>query len=50
MTIDDKIRNGKLQYDNNRETSKISVLYHPKKLINTNILRAKEYFLLIEAK
>ena len=33
MTIDDKIRNEKLQYDNNREARKISAL--PSRKIDT---------------
>ena len=39
MTIDDEIRDEKLQYDINRESSKI--------LINMNILQVKKYYLLI---
>ena len=43
MTIDDKIRDKKLQYDTNREAAKIS-----EKLININILQVKKYYLLIK--
>ena len=43
MTIDDKIRDEKLQYDTNREAAKISG-----KLININILQVKKYYLLIK--
>ena len=43
MTIDDQIRNEKLQYDINREAAKISVLSSGK-LINMNILQAKKYY------
>ena len=38
MTIDDKIRDEKLQYDINREAAKISALSSVK-LINMNIFR-----------
>ena len=40
MTIDDKIRDEKLQYDINREAAKYQH-YHQEKLINVNILRLK---------
>ena len=40
MTIDDKIRGGKLQ--NDREVAIISAFYHLEKLINTNILQARK--------
>ena len=41
MTIDDKIRDEKLQYD-------ISQYYHLEKLINMNILQVKKYCILVE--
>ena len=47
MTIDDKIRDEKLQYDINIEAAKISAL-SSKKLINMNILQVKKYYLLIK--
>ena len=40
MRINDKIRNGKLQYDINREVAKISALLSGKKLTNMKILPA----------
>ena len=45
MTIDDKIRDEKLQYDINREAAKLSALSSGKidKLINMNILQVKKY-------
>ena len=49
MTIDDKIRDEKLQYDINIEAAKISKL-SSKKLINMNILQVKKYYLLIKDK
>ena len=48
MTIDDKIREGKLQYNINREAAKISALL-PEKLIDKNILQVKKHYLLIES-
>ena len=45
MTTDDKIRNGKLQYDTNREAAKVSI-YHLENLINMNILEVMKYCLL----
>ena len=42
MTIDDQIRDEKLQYDINREAAKISEL-SSKKFINMNILLVKIY-------
>ena len=48
MTIEDKIRDEK-QYDTNREEAKISALSSGK-LINTNILQVKKYYLLMEDK
>ena len=47
MTIDAKIRDGKRQYDINREAAKVSVL-SPVKLINMNILQVKRYCHLIK--
>ena len=44
MTIDDQLKDEKLQYDINREAAKISVFYHQTKLINMNILLVKKYF------
>ena len=49
MTVEDQIRDEKLQYDINREASKIQ-LYHQAKLININILLARKYYLLINSK
>ena len=49
MTIDDKMRDEKLQYDINIEAAKISVL-SSKKSINMNILQVKKYYLLIKDK
>ena len=49
MTIDDQIRDEKLQSHINRETAK-SQLYHQAKLINMNILLVKKYYLLINNK
>ena len=46
MTIDDKIRDQKLEYDINRKAAKISALLSVK-LINMNILHVKIYYLLI---
>ena len=45
MTIDDKIRDERLQY--NREAGKISAL-SSEKLIHMNILQMKKYYLLIK--
>ena len=47
MTTDDKIRDGKLQYDIKREAAKISAL-SSRKLINMNILQVKKYYFLIK--
>ena len=42
MTIEDRIRDEKLQHDINRETANQQYLhYDPEKLINPNILQAK---------
>ena len=40
MTLDEKIRDGKLLYDMNKEAKKYQ-LYHQAKLINMNILQVK---------
>ena len=42
MTINDKMRDEELQYDINREPSKVSALSSGK-LINMNILQVKKY-------
>ena len=47
MRTDDKIRDEKLQYDNNRKAAKSSAL-SCKKLININTLLVKKYCLLIK--
>ena len=49
MTIDDKIRDEKLQYDINKEAAKISALSSGK-LINMNILQLSNYCFLIKSK
>ena len=49
MTINDQIRDEKLQYDINREASKISGNYQVK-FINMNILLVKIYYHLINNK
>ena len=49
MTINDQIRDEKLQYDINREASKISAL-HQVILKNMNILLVKIYYYLINSK
>ena len=46
MTIDDKIRDEKLQYDINREAAKLSALSSGK--IDKYILQVKKYYLLIK--
>ena len=46
MTIDDKIRDEKWQYNINREEPKISALSSGK-IISKNILQVKKYYLLI---
>ena len=43
MTIDDTIRDEKLQYDINRKAAKISVLLS--EMTNMNILQVKKYYL-----
>ena len=47
MTIDDKIRDEKLQYDINREAAKYQH-YHQVKLINVNFFQVKKYYHLIK--
>ena len=49
MTIDNQIRDKKLQYDINRQAAKISD-YHQVKFINTNILLVKIYYHQINSK
>ena len=49
MTIEDQIRDKKLQYDINREATKYQ-LYHQAKLISINILLVKKYYLVINNK
>ena len=49
MTIDGKIRDEKLQYNNNREAAKISALSSGK-LINMKILQVRKYYLSIKEK
>ena len=49
MTIEDQIKDGKLQYNINREAAKMSA-YHPVKLISMNVLLVKEYCHLINNK
>ena len=49
MTLEDQIRDEKLQYDINREAAKISA-YHQAKLISMNILLVKRYCHLISSK
>ena len=45
MTIDDKIKDEKLQYDMKQQ---IYQLYHLEKLISMNILEVKNYYHLIK--
>ena len=47
MTVDDKVRDEKRQYDINREAAKISVLSSGKSYY-MNILQVKKYYLLIK--
>ena len=47
MTIDDKIRDEKLQYDINRKAAKY-LHYYWTILIYMNILKMKKYYLLIK--
>ena len=49
MTIEDQIRDEKLQYDINREAAKYQ-LHHQVKLISMNILLVKRYCHLINSK
>ena len=49
MTINDQIRDEKLQYDINIEAAKISAL-SSEKFINMNILLVKIYYHLINSK
>ena len=49
MTIDDQIRDEKMQYDINREAAKISPL-PPSKIDKLNILLVKKYYHLIKDK
>ena len=49
MTIEDQIRDQKLQYNINREAAKY-LLYHQAKLIRINIFLVKKYYLLINSK
>ena len=49
MTIEDQIRDNKLQYDINKEIAKISALYQVE-LISMNILLVKRYCQLIISK
>ena len=47
MTIEDKIRDEKLQYDINKEAAKISA-FSLEKLTDENISHVKKYYLLIK--
>ena len=47
MSIDDEIKNERLQYNINRETAKYQH-YLLQKLVNMNMLQAKKYYLLIK--
>ena len=49
MSVDDKIRNEKLQYDINRQAAKYQH-YHQEKLIYMNMLQVKKYYLVIKNK
>ena len=49
MTIDDEIKDEKLQYDVIEKLQK-DLPYHQAKLINMNILQVKKYRLLIKNK
>ena len=48
MTIGDKIRDKKLQYDINIKAAKLSKLSSGKKLIKMNMLQVKKYYYLIK--
>ena len=50
MTIDDEIRDEKIQFDINRETARKYSPYHRVKMISTNILLVKKYYHLIKGK
>ena len=56
MTIDNKLRNEKLQYNINRESAKQQQRqqknqhYYLEKLTNMNILKVKKYYPLVEDK
>ena len=47
MTIEDKIRDEKLQYDINKEVAKISA-FSLEELTDENISHVKKYYLLIK--
>ena len=49
MTVEEQIRDEKMQYDINREAAKYQI-YHQAKLMSMNILLAKKYYLLINNK
>ena len=49
MTIEDQIKDEKLQYDINREAAKY-LLYHQVNLINMNILLVQKYYHRINSK
>ena len=44
MTINDQIKDEKLQYDSNREAAKKILLYHQENFINMTILLVKIYY------
>ena len=44
MTIDDQVRDEKLQYDINREAAKKNKHYHLEKLINVNIFQVRKCY------
>ena len=50
MTIDDQIKDEKIQYDINIEAVKKYLHYHQEKLTTTNMLLVKKYYLLIKNK
>ena len=50
MTINDQIKDAKLQYDINRKAAEIYQLYHQAKLISMNILLVTKYYHLISNK
>ena len=49
MTIDGQIKVEKIQYNINREAAKYPP-YYQEKLINTNTLKVKKYYILIKTK